>query len=185
MSALVAALVLTLQPGVLLAAAADSWTTVAPMLTARDNLAAATGADGRIYAIGGTAPLFVGTVEAYTLSTDSWSAGKPIPTALASLAAATGADGRIYAIGGNSANGPLNTVEAYTPFPAPSPGLGAVGQPGIAGFAVYAQTHRLNRAMIAVHPARTYQYVGHWTGGGPYSLHVLLTTGRQLTVAVP
>jgi len=53
---------------------------------------------------------------------------------------------------------------------------------GIAGFAVYAQTQRLNWAIIAVHPARTYQYVGHWTGGGPYSLHVLLTTGRQLTV---
>lgn len=125
------------------------------------------------------------SVEAYTPSTDTWATLVPMPTARYDVAAATGTDGRIYAIGGTNGEVALNTVEAYTPFPAPSPGLGAVGQPGIAGFAVYAQTHRLNRAMIAVHPARTYQYVGHWTGGGPYSLHVLLTTGRQLTVAVP
>ena len=395
-SALVAALLLTLQPGVLLAAAADTWTSVASMSTARDalaaatgadgtiyaigghnngalptveaytrdnasgndtwaavtsmgtarsGLAAATGADGRIYAIGGNNGGTLSTVEAYTPSTNTWATVTPaMPTPRTNLAAATGADGRIYAIGGDntnsggtlntveaytpstntwatvaSMNSPrqypaaamgadgrvyaiggfnasgtfLNTVEAYTPLSAPTPGLGAVGQPGIAGyssgasllkspvnagvyggsesgvggwfhstngaplhldpgptsgpptagtfqlgdlylgstgllylyngtswktlgggptdarltsvhavaqgtsvrfswrvadgegiagFAVYAQTHRLNRAMIAVHPARTYQYVGHWTGSGPYSLHVLLSTGRQLTV---
>ncbi len=339
-TALVAALLVTLQPGVLLAAAAGSWTTVASMPTARQNLAAATGSDGRIYAIGGnnntgslsTVEAYtpssntwatvasmstprsglaaaagadgrtyaiggfnngsLSTVEAYTPSSNTWATVASMPTARQGLAAAAGGDGRIYAIGGY--NGPyLNTVEAYTP---PStPGFSAIGQPGIAGytssastltapvnagvyggsesgvggwfhstngaplhldpgatsgpptsgtfqlgdfylgstgvlylyngstwktlgggptdarltsvhavaqgtsvrfswrvadgkgiagFAVYAQTHRLNRAMIAVHPARTYQYVGHWTGGGPYSLHVLLTTGRQLTVPV-
>jgi len=346
-TALVAALLLTLHPGVLLAAAGDSWTTVRPIFAPLDALAAATGADGRIYAIGGdrNGSNSVGTVEAYTPSTDTWAAVRPMPTARFSLAAATGADGRIYAIGGDNSSsggalntveaytpstntwatvasmgtarrnlaaamgadgrvyaiggynfGPLSTVEAYTALPAPTPGLGAVGQPGIAGysssasllkspvnagvyggsesgvggwfhstngaplhldpgatsgppttgtfqlgdlylgstgvpylyngsawktlggggptdarltsvhavaqgsrvrfswrvadgkgiagFAVYAQTHRLNRAMIAVHPARSYQYVGHWTGGGPYSLRVLLSTGRQLTVPV-
>ncbi len=296
-TALVAALLLTLQPGVLLAAAGDSWTTVRPIFAPLDALAAATGADGRIYAIGGdrNGSNSVGMVEAYTPSTDTWAAVRPMPTARFSLAAAMGADGRVYAIGGYNF-GPLSTVEAYTALPAPTPGLGAVGQPGIAGysssasllkspvnagvyggsesgvggwfhstngaplhldpgatsgppttgtfqlgdlylgstgvlylyngsawktlggggptdarltsvhavaqgsrvrfswrvadgkgiagFAVYAQTHRLNRAMIAVHPARSYQYVGHWTGGGPYSLRVLLSTGRQLTVPV-
>jgi len=294
--ALVAVLLLTLQPGVLLAAPADSWVTVAPMPTARFQLAAATGADGTIYAIGGynQSGGNLNTVEAYTPSTSSWATVASMPTPRHGLAAATGADGNIYAIGGIN-TGYLSTVETYTPAPASTTRLGAVGQPGIAGysssasllkapvnagvyggsesgvggwfhstngaplhldpgatagppttgtfqlgdlylgstgilylyngstwkalgggptdarltsvhavaqgsrvrfswrvadgkgiagFAVYAQTHRLNRAMIAVHPARSYQYVGHWTGGGPYSLHVLLTTRRQLTVPV-
>jgi hypothetical protein len=45
----------------------NSWTTVAPMPTAREQLAAALGPDGRIYAIGGgEGNVATATVEAYT-----------------------------------------------------------------------------------------------------------------------
>jgi N-acetylneuraminic acid mutarotase len=81
-----------------------------------ENLAAATGPDGKIYAIGGSnVNYFLSTVEAYTPGTNSWTAVAPMPTARYALAAATGRDGRIYAIGGSNGSGFLATVEAYTP----------------------------------------------------------------------
>jgi N-acetylneuraminic acid mutarotase len=87
------------------------------MPTARADLAAATGADGRIYAIGGIdgSSHALDTVEVYTASSNTWSTVAPMPTARVGLAAASGPDGRIYAIGGFGISGPLNTVEAYTP----------------------------------------------------------------------
>jgi N-acetylneuraminic acid mutarotase len=99
--------------------ATNSWSTVAPMPTARDGLAAATGPDGRIYAIGGTDGMrSLNMVEAYTPATNTWSTVASMPTARCCLAAATGTDGRIYAIGGwNQPGGDntLSTVEAYDP----------------------------------------------------------------------
>src|SRR5437016_5632135 len=82
----------------------SSWSTVAPMPTARAFLAAAAGVDGHIYAIGGvvgaqSSAADVNTVEAYDAGSNSWSAVVPMPTARSGLAAATGANGRIYAIG--------------------------------------------------------------------------------------
>jgi N-acetylneuraminic acid mutarotase len=99
--------------------ATNSWASVAPMPTARAVLAAATGSDGRIYAIGGNILGFnfhdvFNTVEAYTPATNSWSSVAPMPTARFGLAATAGGDGRIYALGGTG-NGVLNTVEAYSP----------------------------------------------------------------------
>jgi N-acetylneuraminic acid mutarotase len=95
----------------------SSWATVAPMPTARHLLAAAAGADGRIYAMGGFGPNVFATVETYNSTTDSWSTVAPMPTARSGLAAALGADGRIYAIGGSDNNKTtLNTVEAYDAF---------------------------------------------------------------------
>jgi uncharacterized repeat protein (TIGR01451 family) len=94
--------------------AAPAWATVAPMPTARYGLAAATGPDGRIYAIGGgntTGTQSFNTVEAYAPGTNTWVTAAPMSTVRSELAAATGTDGRIYAIGGNG----LNTVEVYTP----------------------------------------------------------------------
>jgi N-acetylneuraminic acid mutarotase len=99
-------------------ATAPGWATAAPMPTARVYLAAATGRDGRIYAIGGynASGTPLNTVEAYTPSTNTWATMAPMPTARFGLAAATGPDGRIYAIGGSASGGAdLNTVEAYTP----------------------------------------------------------------------
>ena len=106
--------------------ATNTWAPVASMSTSREALAAATGVDGRIYALGGynAAGAFLATAEAYTPATNSWS---PIPSmsiARIDHGAATGPDGHIYAIGGESPNstgtGPVATVEAYTPPGPPS-----------------------------------------------------------------
>ncbi len=92
------------------------WDARRDMPTARDLLAAATGSDGRIYAIGGYNGGTLTTVEAYDPATDHWEAVAPMPTARERLAAATSPDGRIYAIGGyNSYGSNLATVEAYDP----------------------------------------------------------------------
>jgi N-acetylneuraminic acid mutarotase len=124
------------------------WTVVQPMPTARSEMAAATGPDGKIYAIGGrnaqNTPL--DTVEAYDPLTDTWTTVAPVQfecqggaTRRSGHAAAMAADGRIYAIGGfcafpfppSMANG-TPTVEAYDPSadtwtfvePIPSFGVG-------------------------------------------------------------
>ncbi|MDP9343953.1 MAG: hypothetical protein M3Q23_18050 [Actinomycetota bacterium] len=97
----------------------NTWSTVAPLAGPRDNVAAALGSDGRIYAIGGccgagSSPL--STVEAYDTSTNSWSTVASLPAARDELAAAFGADGRTYAIGGsNSTFDDQDSLFAYTP----------------------------------------------------------------------
>ena len=53
---------------------------------------------------------------------------------------------------------------------------------GIAGFAIYAGTHRLNAQLIRAHASRTYTYRVRSRLSGPYFLHVLLVGGGQ-TVA--
>ena len=85
-------------------------------------------------------------------------------------------------MGGGPTDARLTSVHAVTQGSSVRFSWRVADGKGIAGFAVYAQTQRLNRSMIAVHPAKTYRYVGRWRGGGPHSLHVLLTAGRQLTV---
>lgn len=122
--------------------ASGRWATVASMPTARSGLAAATGSDGRIYAIGGYSSKGVGvsSVDAYTPSTNRWATVAPLPTARGGLAAATGSDGRIYAIGGYDNNGVgVSSVDAYTPstnswatvasMPTPRGGLAAAAGP--------------------------------------------------------
>jgi N-acetylneuraminic acid mutarotase len=88
-------------------------------------LAAATGSDGTIYALGGHrsptehlrgAPYTVNTVESYHPGALSWTSSPPLPTARYALAAVTGVNGYIYAIGGrNRRNQTLRTVEVYNP----------------------------------------------------------------------
>jgi N-acetylneuraminic acid mutarotase len=98
----------------------NSWSTAAPMPTARDGMTAAAGPDGRIYVMGGEKDDLTGltTVEVYDPATNSWSAGAPMPTGRYFLATATGADGRIYAIGGNDhGNNSVGTVEALSVQP--------------------------------------------------------------------
>jgi len=85
-------------------------------LDARLGLAAATGKDGKIYAIGGRdatqAPTDI--VEVYSPATQTWSKGPSLSTKRLALVAVTGADGKIYAIGGrDAANNPLTVVEAF------------------------------------------------------------------------
>jgi N-acetylneuraminic acid mutarotase len=93
-----------------------TWSTGANLLTARDSVAAATGADGKIYAIGG----FGGTsslssAESYDPATNTWTAIAAMSTPRSDLAAATGPDGRIYAIGGSHGASVLSSVEIYDP----------------------------------------------------------------------
>jgi N-acetylneuraminic acid mutarotase len=98
--------------------ATGAWTGGAVLLTARSQLAAVTGPDGRIYAIGGlgaTATAFLDTLEIYDPVADHWTTGTPMPTARAGLAACL-LGGLIYAIGGeNSTSNALNTVDVYNP----------------------------------------------------------------------
>src|ERR1039457_2222878 len=93
---------------------AKTWSAVAPMITARLNLAATTG-PGLLYAVGGsdgTGPL--AAFEIYDPAADAWSAAAALPTARSGLAAATSRAGIVYAIGGSN-GADLNTVEAYDP----------------------------------------------------------------------
>lgn len=88
------------------------------MPTARNSLAAATDADGNVYAIGGgDGGNPVATVEKWDGS--SWSSIADMPTAKTSLAAASDADGNVYAIGGDDGNA-VATVEKYTVTNPPS-----------------------------------------------------------------
>jgi N-acetylneuraminic acid mutarotase len=99
--------------------AGNVWFTMAPMPTARYDLAAAA-ANGKIYAIGGTEsvsfiPNFFNNAEVYDPSSNTWSTASPMPTARAQLAAAA-ANGKIYAIGGFNRDADLfSTVEVYDP----------------------------------------------------------------------
>jgi N-acetylneuraminic acid mutarotase len=76
------------------------------MPTARVNLAAVLGSDGKIYAIGGNdqqgKPLR--SVEAFDPATNTWISRAPLPAGGGRLTAVT-ARGKIYAIGGDGASG--------------------------------------------------------------------------------
>jgi hypothetical protein len=99
------------------AAQSPPWSQAAPMLTARAGAAAAAGADGSIYVVGGrNAGGYLASAERYVPVTNTWTAIAPMHVARYDAAATLGPDGRIFAIGGyNPTNGYLNTVEAYTP----------------------------------------------------------------------
>jgi len=79
-----------------------TWQTLAPMPTARQELATAA-LNGKIYAIGGYdssgAPTNI--VEVYDPATDTWSSAHPIPRALHHNSAAAAA-GKLYSFGGPS-----------------------------------------------------------------------------------
>lgn len=97
-----------------------SWARGTHMPTGRTFLAATTGKDGRIYAIGGAQTnggqaKVLNTLEAYDPSRGTWSKLARMPTARLGLAAAAGQDGRIYALGGSDNNQVFPAVEAYNP----------------------------------------------------------------------
>jgi N-acetylneuraminic acid mutarotase len=104
-------------------------------------LAAATGPDGLIYAIGGSdANNVLATVEAYDLAADKWIARAPLQTPRGWVATVTGHDGLIYAIGGATGTTITNSMEIFnvttdtwttSPYtlPAPTCGLAAAVDP--------------------------------------------------------
>ena len=94
----------------------DTWTTRAPMPTARCHIAAVA-LNGLIYAVGGTntsGSARYSTVEIYNPATNSWTKGTPMPTARDQLTAVV-IDGILYVAGGVKFSGALDTVEAFDP----------------------------------------------------------------------
>jgi hypothetical protein len=100
------------------------------MPTARAALAAVTGPDGRVYAIGGSpSPIGVGgyslesvralrTVEAYNPRTDTWATLPGLNVPRYDLAAVLAPDGAIYTIGGSTAGGKVSSVVERFKVPA-------------------------------------------------------------------
>ena len=93
----------------------SSWTTVAPMITARGGLGVAT-VNGEIYAIGGlsgNSPVNVN--EMYDPATNVWTSETPMPTARSGCAIAV-YDNEIYVIGGTVGNNEyVGNNEVYDP----------------------------------------------------------------------
>jgi hypothetical protein len=93
-----------------------TWTSRAALPTARQDVAAVSAPDGRIYAIGGDDPSAIATVDAYTPSANRWTAAASLAQPRFQFGASVAADGRIYAIGGGaSASTVLASVEIYGP----------------------------------------------------------------------
>jgi N-acetylneuraminic acid mutarotase len=94
----------------------DTWTTVAPLPAPTYALAAATGPDGRIYAIGGmNGSNATSAVYAYDVAHGTWSAVASLNAPRAYHGAAVGSDGRIYVTGGQSSGScsTLASTERY------------------------------------------------------------------------
>src|SRR5207253_2765213 len=106
-------------------AAANAWTTRAPMPTARWGLGLAGAPNGKVYAIGGwNGATSLATVEEYSPTTNTWTnCGTPapgnacqlLPTARSYPGAAAAFSGKLYVIGGYVAGPALATVHEYDP----------------------------------------------------------------------
>ncbi len=96
--------------------ASDTWTTVAPLPSARSDLAAAA-VGGKIYVFGGctNSVSFLHDVDVYDPQTDTWSTSPTdMPTARAGMYAVATKGGTVYVIGGwNGVGAGLDTNESY------------------------------------------------------------------------
>lgn len=95
--------------------ASGTWSTVAPLLSARSDLAATT-KGGKIYVFGGCAGrVFLGNVDVYDPNTDTWStAPADLPTPRAAMYAVGKKGGTIFVIGGYAGGiAALGVNEAY------------------------------------------------------------------------
>jgi hypothetical protein len=90
-----------------------SWTTKAPMPTARADLAAGV-ANGILYALGGQNGPALRVVEAYDPVVNSWTSKASMPTARFGLVTGV-VNGVLYAVGGSDGGSVRATVEAYNP----------------------------------------------------------------------
>jgi N-acetylneuraminic acid mutarotase len=159
-----------------------SWSTIANFASVgREWLAAVSGSDGRIYAIGGesqsgTTFTQIGEVDAYTISTNKWATASPLPDNAIELAAAEGGDGRIYALGGlDSSGNVLGTVYAYSPTtnkwtllaPLPTPRFDMTAAEGADGrvYAIGGSTSKtaLGSSVIEIYDPTT----NTWSEGPP------------------
>jgi N-acetylneuraminic acid mutarotase len=147
----------------------NSWSSVASLPTPRFELQAATGPDGRIYAIGGTGRCFTApcnVVEAYDVKANTWTSVAPLPHPRWAFAATIGPDGRIYVLGGSKdiTAFPLplvTSVDAYTvvpagqPLPTPQPGPTSVARE-----LAPMPTGRFDLAAVTGHDGRIYAIGG-------------------------
>lgn len=128
-----------------------SWTSRAPMPTARGWLAAVTGNNGKIYAMGGQvqpAPspdaARVATNEEYNSASDTWTTRANMPTARWNHSLATAPDGRIWAIGGSNGSADGGIVEVYDPVTDSWQARASMPGPGLnSGGAVWADDGKL------------------------------------------
>jgi hypothetical protein len=102
-----------------LAQAAATWQGAPSLPAPRWELAATTGSDGTLYAIGGrsgSGGSYQSTVYSFKPGTDtSWQTAPALPATRGFLAATTGSDGTIYAIGGADSSGGFDsTVYSFT-----------------------------------------------------------------------
>jgi N-acetylneuraminic acid mutarotase len=117
----------------------NSWSTATDMLSGRYALAAATGTDGQIYAIGGgdSAGGFSNIVEAYDPAGGAWSAAPSLNFGRYTHGAAALPDGRIYAVGGGNAM--TNIVECLATGAVPC--VGTPPQPPSGEWSLIASTN--------------------------------------------
>lgn len=122
----------------------DSWTTVAPLLSPRSDLAA-TEVGGKIYVFGGctgTPAAVLNTVDVYDPTTNTWSkTPADMPTARASMYAVGARGNTVYVFGGQVGGVQLNVNEAYkvssdtwsadTPMLTPRAEMGAASHGGL------------------------------------------------------
>jgi len=95
-----------------------SWKSGAAMPTGRLELAATTGPDGQVYAIGGVRyGAFLSTVEVYSPTINSWSSGVSLPQPLCCTGAAALPWG-IYVVGGATSG--VTSQVLYLPFGQPT-----------------------------------------------------------------
>jgi N-acetylneuraminic acid mutarotase len=95
--------------------AEPTWHTAPSLPAGRFELAATTGTDGTLYAIGGDDGFPQSAVYSYKPGTDtSWQTAPSLPQPLHAPGATTGTDGTLYVIGGNH-NGPQSTVYSFKP----------------------------------------------------------------------
>lgn len=95
-------------------AASETWTQLADMPTAKQNIQGSY-LDGRIYVPGGyAAGVQIAENAIYLVGTDTWTIGAPMPTARDTVTAAY--DGKIYAFGGNLGATYSNRLDIYDPF---------------------------------------------------------------------
>lgn len=93
------------------------WISLPDMPTARQGPAAATGADGSIYVMGGTDMSFqtIAVTEVFDPAANAWRTAAPMGTPRTGFGAAAGSDGKIYVFGGYTGGAYVNTAEVYDP----------------------------------------------------------------------
>ena len=152
----------------------DSWTKITTALpTSRYGLAAVTGADDRVYTIGGvdgtatTAP----SLEIFDPKSTTFITGANMSIGRGWAAAVAAPDGRIYAIGGTrNQTSALATVEAYTPATNSWAPVAALNVPRWSGLALVGPDNRI-------------YFMGGNTAGSPTPSSVIEVYGPAIALA--